>query len=378
MAHIVTRHKKACGTHQARRCNCNPTYQARVKPTGRSGPTLMKSFPTLAAAKSWATDTEAAKQKGLLSTQNRPLTIREAGERLLADMESGIARSRAGTPYKRRVTQSYAASLSRRIYPAIGPLRLTEVTRAHVQRVVDQMLAESAHPSTIRNTINPLRVIYRRAIRTGDAVVSPCAHLDMPAVRSKRERIAPPEEARALLAALRATDRALWGSAFYAGLRRGEIAGLRWADVDLDGGLIHVQQAYDVINREFTSTKSTAGNRRLPLIQEMRTLLIEHRLATGRSTGLVFGVTDSQAFSPTPVRNRAVRAWKRLGQKPITLHECRHTYASLLIAAGVNLKELSTYMGHAEVATTLDLYGHLFPGHEQQTAARLDAFLGAT
>ncbi len=61
--------------------------------------------------------------------------------------------------------------------------------------------------------------------------------------------------------------------------------------------------------------------------------------------------------------------------KRITLHECRHTFASLMIAAGVNAKALSTYMGHANIAITLDRYGHLMPGNEEEAASLLDAYL---
>ena len=61
--------------------------------------------------------------------------------------------------------------------------------------------------------------------------------------------------------------------------------------------------------------------------------------------------------------------------EPITLHECRHTFASLMIAAGVNAKALSTFMGHSSITITLDRYGHLFPGNEAEAAGLLDAFL---
>jgi len=68
-------------------------------------------------------------------------------------------------------------------------------------------------------------------------------------------------------------------------------------------------------------------------------------------------------------------AWAQAGLAPITLHECRHTFASLMIAAGVNAKALSTYMGHANIAITLDKYGHLMPGNEAEAAGMLDAYL---
>ena len=73
--------------------------------------------------------------------------------------------------------------------------------------------------------------------------------------------------------------------------------------------------------------------------------------------------------------DRAGAAWADAELRPITLHEARHTFASLMIAAGVNAKALSTYMGHANVSITLDRYGHLMPGNEAEAAGRLDRYL---
>jgi Phage integrase family len=75
------------------------------------------------------------------------------------------------------------------------------------------------------------------------------------------------------------------------------------------------------------------------------------------------------------VNRRAQRTWRRAGLDPIGLHECRHTFASFMIAAGVNAKALSVYMGHASVTIRFDLYGHLMPGNEQEAARLLDAYL---
>jgi len=75
------------------------------------------------------------------------------------------------------------------------------------------------------------------------------------------------------------------------------------------------------------------------------------------------------------VAGRASRRWLLASLDPITLHEARHTFASLMIAAGVNAQALTKYMGHASVTITYDRYGHLMPGNEEEAAARLDAYL---
>ena len=130
--------------------------------------------------------------------------------------------------------------------------------------------------------------------------------------------------------------------------------------------------------------KSRDGRRTVPIASVLREYLIAYQLRSGRRDGLVFGTAD-RPFTPTAVRRRALTAWKNangtrrdseLAQlAPIALHECRHTFASLMIAAAVNAKALSTYMGHASVMITLDRYGHLFPGNEEEAAGLLDGYL---
>jgi integrase len=113
----------------------------------------------------------------------------------------------------------------------------------------------------------------------------------------------------------------------------------------------------------------------VPIAAALRDALVEHKLVTRRDTGLAFGSSETRPFTPTAVRKRALTAWRRAGLDPIGLHECRHTFASLLIAAGVNAKAITAYLGHASIQTTFDLYGHLMPGNEEEAVALVDAYL---
>jgi len=149
---------------------------------------------------------------------------------------------------------------------------------------------------------------------------------------------------------------------------------LRWEDVDLGSGVIHVERSWDA-KEGVVPPKSRAARRTVPIAAVLRDHLVEHKLRSGRRVGLAFGTSYTQPFTPSNVRKRANGTWLRAGLDPIGLHECRHTFASLMIAAGVNAKALSTYMGHSSVTITLDRYGHLMPGNESEAAARLDAYL---
>jgi integrase len=150
---------------------------------------------------------------------------------------------------------------------------------------------------------------------------------------------------------------------------------LRWQDVDLEGGVICVKRSWDDKEHIVVEPKSRAGLRKVPIPGLLRSELVEHRFRSGRRDGLVLGAGAERPFCPSVISRRANRAWLKASLQPITLHEARHTFASLMIAAGVNAKCLSTYMGHSSVTITYDRYGHLMPGNETDSVARFDSYL---
>jgi integrase len=226
----------------------------------------------------------------------------------------------------------------------------------------------------VQCSLLPLRALYRHALSLDEVHANPCAGLRLPAVRGRRDRIASPAEAAALLDALPLADRAIWATAMYAGLRRGELLALEWRDVDLAAGKIRVERSWDIAEQGDVGPKSAEGKRTVPIASKLKAILAEHKLASGRAEGYVFGDGD-RPISPSALTARCDVAWAVAGLDRLTLHEGRHTYASLMIAAGVNAKALSTYMGHANIGITLDRYGHLMPGNEHEAAGLLDAYL---
>jgi integrase len=370
---IEVRHARSCASRDGKRCNCSPGY--RVAPYDAiSKRKVSKTFRTLAEARRWRAGAHSQSAKGV-RLAGTPQTLLEAAEGFVEGIASGAIRTRTGERYKPSVVREYERSLRLHVLPALGGAKLSKIQRRDVQRLADELLAGGADPSTIRNALKPLQVIYRRAIEDGDLAINPCERLRLPAARGRRERIASPSEAAALIAALRPEDRALWGCAFYAGLRRGELRALVCDDIDLAGGLIRIERSMSG-QGETGGPKSRAGRRGVPIVAALRDLLVEHKLNARRYVGLVFGSSASQPFTPTAVRKRALTDWRRAGLEPIGLHECRHTFASLLIAAGVNAKAITAYLGHASIQTTFDLYGHLMPGNEEEAVALVDAYLG--
>jgi integrase len=356
-------------------------YQAQVFFAGENR-RASKSFDRLADARAWKRDTEVALARGVLGARNGP-TLRQAGAEWLAAAHDGAVRNRSGQHYRPSTLRGYEHALEDRLYPALGATRLREIRRGALNKLVGKLQAEGLSASTVRNILMPLRAIFRHAIDLELVTVNPTAGLALPQDRGRRERFATAAELGVLLTALPVRDRPLWATAAYAGLRRGELMALRWSEVDLGAGVIHINRSH---NPEVGSTgepKSRAGTRRVPIPPVLRDYLIEHSLRARPGQPLVFARSTLDGrrrgpdgpFSDSGLSQRARKSWERQGLQAITLHECRHTYASLMIAAEESPKALQTYLGHSSITTTYDRYGHLMPAAETASANRLQRYL---
>ncbi len=370
---IVLRHARGCRSRRAGGCSCRPSYQAQVW-SSREQKTIRKTFPTLAAARTWRHESQVDLRQGVLRSTSK-VTLGEAAATWLSAAEEGSARTRTGEAYKPSAIRAYRQALNHRVLPTFGAKRLTAISNTLLQDFADQLSAQGLSASSVRNTILPLRAIFRRAHKRNDVAVNPTLKLTLPAVRSHTERVAAPTEIGPLLDCLQASDRAIYATALYAGLRLGELQALQWDDIDLSTNLIHVRRSWDR-QAGFVAPKSRSGTRRIPIIATLRRELLNLRLQQGRGgQGFVFpNKHGTKPFNPGTLKLHT-RVWTANGLTPIGLHECRHSYATYMIAAGINTKALSTYMGHSSITITLDRYGHLLPGNETQAAHLLDTWL---
>jgi integrase len=394
---IRVRHSRTCASSTGGRCNCDAAYEAWVwdKRTRKKIRRRFSGPGAVTAAKQWRADAFGAVRRRTLRPPTQT-TLREAAETWLAGAKSGAIRNRSGDVFKPSTLHGYERTLRTRILPVLGGARLSDISRADIQDFAERMLAEGKDPSTVRNAIMPLRVIFGRAVEREEIAINPTTALRLPAVRGRRDRIVDPQEALRLLGQLSEEDRVLWATALFGGLRRGELLALRWSDVDLAQGVLQVERSYDPRSSETVHPKSRAGVRRVPIAAVLRDYLLEHRARCTWDDGLVFGTGPAVPFDYMRVIRRAGSAWRagavedarllgateselrtltREFTPPLTLHEARHTFASMMIAAGVNAKALSTYLGHSSIQITFDRYGRLMPGNEQEAAGLLDAFL---
>ena len=381
-AGIYIRHSRVCKTPREDGKCCEASFRATVFDK-ESGKLIRRTFKTRTEAKRWRQDALVSVRTGRVSAVvPGGRTVETALEELVAGMADGTILDRSGRPYRPATIRSYESDCRRYLIPALGTIRLGELRRKDVQRLVDRLRAgdpgaqrKGLAGSTIRNILDPLRVVCRRALEDDEVQTNATERLRLPALSSKPRQIASRDRAATLLDALPASDQALWTTLFYAGLRIGEARALRWEHVDFERALIRVEAAWDDVEGE-QGTKTAAGVRTVPLTGRVRAALAAHKLATGRQEKeLCFGRTGRDAFVRSTVRSHALAAWRAAGLEPLSPHEARHTCASYLAAAGVPIKDVQTALGHADVRTTLNIYAKAVPGWELEAAARLDAYL---
>jgi integrase len=183
---------------------------------------------------------------------------------------------------------------------------------------------------------------------------------------------------------------ALWRLAAATGMRRSELLGLRWPDVDLKAGTVSVRRArtrvgYEMVEKE---PKTRAGSRRIRIdpgtVAELRRWAKAQkaeRLAWGPAytdSGYLFTAEDGTPVHAEHVANMFARLVRDAGLPRIRFHDLRHTHASLWLAEGRPVKDLQVRLGHSSAAMTLDVYGHVIAGNDQQHVEAVGAMLDGT
>jgi integrase len=382
---VVARHGRSCRSRAGGRCNCAVTFEAWVW-VARDGKKVFKRFRTEREARSWRASATTAVERHELRA-HRSASLREAAEAWLEKAEAGEIRNRSRAVYKPSVLRGYRHDLEAYVLPDLGARRLSDISRHDVQALVDALVADGLSGSKVRNVVVAVKAVWRRQLRDGAATVDPTVGLELPALAGPRDRADPPPVFEELVAALTLEHRALWSTAFYAGLRRGELRGLRWDDVELHrdrpGGTIHVVRGWDDREGEIPP-KSRAGARLVPVPTHLRKRLLEHQVATGRREGFVFGSSPSTVFAPTNTRRLALKAWRAANEEraaagldplvPVGLHESRHGWKTWLRAAGVPRELRDEFAGHADHSIGAR-YEHTGPDDRDRAIALMDAHL---
>ncbi len=287
--------------------------------------------------------------------------------------------------------ESYSQMIRCHVLPKLGKTKLTKLTAQQLAALYALKLAEGLSPRSVQYLHAILHRALKQAVRWNLVARNVCDFVDAP--RPKRHEIRPlsPAQIRQLLEAAHG-DRleALYVVAVTAGLREGEMLGLRWSDVELPAGSLHVaQQARRVKGKgiTFAPPKTDKGRRTVALpwvaveaLKRHRVAQLEERLQAGSAwsdNDLVFANEVGKPIERQNLMRRSfVPLLERAGLPRIRFHDLRHSAATLLLSQGVHPKVVQERLGHSSIGLTMDTYSHVLPDMQREAAAKLDAIFG--
>jgi integrase len=286
---------------------------------------------------------------------------------------------------------SYGRNVELHVIPALGAHSLQRLTPEDLDAFYADLLAtgrKDGRGGLSIKTVRYIHLIVHKALadanRKGTVVRNVGDLADPPKLssRPKREtRVWNAEQLRSFLAGIE--DHWLYAAIYLAantGMRRGEVLGLRWKDVDLEGGRLSVRQAVVSVayKMQVSDAKSGSGRRSIDLdprtiaiLRSWRTEQLKERLAKGApkdESGFVFARTDGSPLHPDLLSQSFDRLAAHSSLPRISLHDLRHTHATILLKAGVPVKVVSERLGHSSPAFTMTVYQHVLPGMQADAA----------
>ena len=288
---------------------------------------------------------------------------------------------------KENTYASYRWMLEHFIKDSIGSIRLGQLQPLHIQSMVKNMQENGAAPRTAEYAFAIVRSAIRKAIRlnilTQDVTlavdkpkpehheVHPLAAKDWDLLFAEAERESPQFFTLILLE---------WAT----GLRRSELLGLKWSDIDFAAGTLTVERA--VINGKdgptISDTKTRQSKRTLTLPKDILPVLDSHRRKQApyrlkyrewRDNNLIFPSSAGKPLEPSVISRTFARVARKIGLNGISFHKLRHDHASRLVMAGVHEKKVQAQLGHASISITMDTYSHLAPDAGDEIAKLLES-----
>ena len=284
--------------------------------------------------------------------------------------------------------QSYATIVRVHLAPALGRIRLADLTPQHVQRFLNQKSSDGLSPRRVDYLRAVLRRALNQAMRWGLVARNVATLVDPP--KATRNKVNPftPEEARLFLEAIKG-DRleALYTLALVVGLRQGEALGLMWEDIDFVGGTVAIRHALQRIDGELrlVEPKTDRSHRIVPMSPALAARLMDHRgrqHAERRNAGslwdeshLVFTTALGRPLDGSSVTHRFQKLLAAAGLRHQRFHDLRHACASLLLAQGVSARVVMEILGHSTVTLTLNTYSHILLPTQREALSGMDHLL---
>lgn len=304
-------------------------------------------------------------------------TYRELKKATFAEFADLWLASYAKGNTKPSAYKSYYDIINNHFKPVMGDYALTELDTGRLQMYVARRLGK-VKPKTVINEIVPLKKMFSHAVKWGYLKNNPAEHVERPRVEKEEMEVLAPGDINVFLDNVTPKHKPFFLTGVLTGMRRGEIIGLQWGDIDWNHKQIHVRRAFCNTSKKLTSPKSKASVRKIDMPPTLVIALKKHKLACPHSElDLVFCTSKGTPLDgDSMVKREFLPALRRGGIRRVRFHDLRHTNVALRIEQGQNIKYIQNQVGHASIQTTLDRYGHLIKEVNQEQAIKLDSALG--
>ncbi len=339
----------------------------------------------------FALKSEASDALALVLVQMKSGTFVRPTKTLLGDYLRAWVDTLPGVGRRPSTVDSYRRNIERNVVPYIGGIELHALTPLDLDGLYAKLIARGLSMRTVRYVHTIVGKALSDAERKG-VLGRNVARLASPpsssSAKAPEMTVWTPAELRAFLEAHAGHHHLpMLRLASMTGMRRAELCGLRWTDVDLDAATVTVRQSITAVDGvAVVGDVKTKRSRRVididattvDVLRAWKAAQNRDRLKMGEgwaNTGLVFTMGTGQGWHPDTISQAFDRLVAASDLQRIRLHDLRHTHASHLLAAGVNVKVVSERLGHASVAFTLDVYAHVMPGQQAHAAAAAAALV---
>ena len=285
--------------------------------------------------------------------------------------------------------QTYRGYIDHHIAPNIGKITLEELSTMDLQKLYRKLMnkgrverIEAEHQpkglsaKTVRNINQVISSAMDFAVAQKIISENPCKAVVLPKVEHKEMQTIPAEQLQAFLKEAKETGvYEMYYIELATGLRRGELLGHKWTNVDWKNGIIKIRRSITRINGEIVeSTLKTKNSYRVMTISQQAIEVLKEQKAKTNDT-YVFPSPNGGPISPDSVNNMLKRVLARAGIPKVRFHDLRHTFATIALQNGVDIKTVSSMLGHFSAGFTLDTYAHVTTSAQKEAAETLGQIL---
>jgi integrase len=292
---------------------------------------------------------------------------------------------------KQKTFQGHETMVRCHLLPAFNKIKLKDLTVDHVQRLLNAKTKEGLSNRTVRYIRSTLQNALGQAIQNGLIIRNIAQAVKVGEGKQKERRILTPQEQQALVKALAGERRGFMVYfALYTGLRRGELLGVRWSDVDMNANTLTVCQNVQRLNVDdgksrlvIDTPKTKKSNRTITMLPEVTDKLREHFTAQSRErilagqlwhdNDLIFCTELGKPIEPRNLQRFINRVTDKIGIPHVNTHALRHAFATRALEQGVTLKAVSEMLGHSSIQMTADIYSHLSLEHMETEMQKMRA-----